>query len=467
MLRRLNYDVPAPVLTQYDWCGGTPFDVQRKTVAMMTTNYRAYVLSALGSGKTKSAIWGYDYLRGLGQVHKMLVVATVSTLRFTWEKEIFETAPHLKCVVLTGTKQKRLKLLAEDADIYIINHDGVQTVIDELYKRADIDVLTLDELAVYRNGSSNRTKMMRKYAGTRTWVWGMTGAPIPRGPEGAWGQASIVTPHTVPKYFKHWRDSVMTKIDQFRYIPRENAIERVFSVLQPAVRFTLDDVQELPECIERPIDVPLGPLQAKLYKQMRTTAIAKVSSGEITAMNAGAVLSKLLQISCGYVYARDGTIVTLYGNPRLEMLEECVENAERKVLVFVPFKHVLAGVDEFLKKRGFDHAVVSGDTPARVRGELFHEFQNTLQYRVLLAHPQCLAHGVTLTAADTIIWFAPVTSLEIYEQANAHIRRVGQKHKQQIIKFQGTAAERKVYRLLEGHQNVQNELLGMFADNTL
>jgi SNF2 family DNA or RNA helicase len=466
MLRRFGFDVPAPVISQYDWAGGKPYEVQIKTVALMTTSRRCYVLNGMGTGKTKSALWSYDYLRGLGLAHKMLVVGKLSTLEFTWLREVFETTPHLSAVVLTGTAAKRKKLLAQEHDIYIINHDGVETIIRELEKRKDIDTLVLDELAAYRNGSTDRTKMMRKYAVNMAFCWGLTGSPIPKGPEGAWGQCSIITPHTVPKYFKHWRDSVKTKVSQFTYIDKPDALERVLAVMRPAVRFSLDDVLELPECIERDIDVPLGPIQAKIYKDMKNNALARIGAGEITAMNAGAVLSKLLQISSGYVYTREGQTVTLDGNDRLDQLEQDIDDTQRKAIVFVPFKHTLAGVSEFLTSKKIDHASVSGDTSAKERGNIFSDFQETARYKVLLAHPACCAHGLTLTAADTVIWFAPVPSLEIYEQANARIRRIGQKHKQQVLHYQGTPAERKIYKLLKGHADVQSRLLEMFAELT-
>jgi SNF2 family DNA or RNA helicase len=116
---------------------------------------------------------------------------------------------------------------------------------------------------------------------------------------------------------------------------------------------------------------------------------------------------------------------------------------------------------------GIEHAVVDGDTPATKRSEIFNLFQNTNKYRVILAHPQCLAHGITLTAADTVIWFAPVTSLEIYDQANHRIRRVGQQHKQLVLHLQSTPVEKKIYAMLRSKQKVQDKLLKLFEDDTL
>jgi SNF2 family DNA or RNA helicase len=468
VLRTLGLDVPAPVLSQYRWPGERPpFEVQKKTVAMLTTNPRAYVLNGMGTGKTRSALWAWDYLSGKGHAGKLLVVAPLSTLTFTWAKEIFEVLPHHKVSVLYGTKERRLKRLADpDADIFVVNHDGVSTILDELMKRGDIDTLIIDELATYRNGSATRTKVMRKLAAKMKWVWGLTGSPTPNEPTDAWAQASIITPDTTPKYMTRFRDQVMVRLTQFKWAPKRDSTEAVFRLMQPAVRFTLDDVVELPDLIERTIDVDLGPKQRAVYEKMKASAYAAIAAQEVTAQNAGAVLNKLLQISAGWVYASDGSVITLDGDLRLDAICDAVQSTEAKVLTFVPFVHALNGIAERLTKEGNDVRVVSGATAKGERDETFRLFQCTDRARVLVAHPQCMAHGLTLTAADTIIWAAPTTSLELFEQANARIRRIGQRKKQQVLMIQSTDAERRMYSRLRAKQKVQNLLLDMFAENT-
>src|SRR5262249_34168329 len=156
-----------------------------------------------------------------------LVVAPLSTLQFVWAREIFNTLPSRRCAVLHGTRERRLERLADkDVDIFIINHDGPKTILPEIEKlvaSGDIDALILDELAVYRNGTADRTKTMKKLAARMKWVWGLTGSPIPHSPTDAWAQASIVTPGTVPKYFGRFRDQLMTKVNQFKYVPKTDA----------------------------------------------------------------------------------------------------------------------------------------------------------------------------------------------------------------------------------------------------
>jgi SNF2 family DNA or RNA helicase len=471
LLRKLGYDVPSPVSLYYDFPhppGKPPFAVQKETVELLTENQRAYVLSGMGVGKTACPIWAFDYLRRLGLATRMVVFCPLSTLKFTWGRECFDFTPHLKVSVVYGSKRKRLDALAADADIYLINHDGWQVVGEELKQRPDIDVLCLDEIAVYRN-STDRSKWMQKFAQTKKWVWGMTGEPTPHAPTDVWGQAKIVTPHTVPKYFGRFRDELMVKWGPFKWLPRPNANELAYKALQPSVRFALEDVTELPPYISRRIDVELGPKQKEIYNQLRLHAYSLVDNHEITAANAGAALNKLLQVSLGWVYNAKGAIVQLDNDARLAALLDLLEAREHgsRVIVFSAFKHVLAGLEQAIRTAGHIVASVSGDTPAGKRGEIFDAFQNgdgPDAPDVLNAHPQCMAHGLTLTRADTIVWFGPITSLEIYDQANHRIRRVGQRKKQQFLHLQATPAERRLYSLLVNNQTMQNELLDMFRE---
>lgn len=463
LMRRLGVPIPNPMLRYYDWRGGDPFDVQRKTVDMLTTETRAYVLNSFGTGKTKAALWAWDWIYSRGCAGKLLVVAPLSTLKFTWGRECFATLPNRRYVVLHGSRAKRLEKLGEDADIYIINHDGIKTISAELLARTDIDTLVIDELAVYRN-ESTRSKHMRKFAERFNWVWGMTGAPMPNEPTDVWAQAKIITPAKVTKFRGHARQQLMTKVDTYLWKPKPDATEQAFKMLQPSVRFSLDDVTELPEMVERTVDVELSADQAKAYKKMSTTFVHMIDDKTITAVNAAAAMSKLLQIAGGWVYTENPAFITLDNEERLETLVDLVQESNNKVLIFVPFRHAVEGIGAFLAKKGIDHCVVHGDT--KNRDDIFNQFQNTPDFKTLAAHPQCMAHGITLTAADTIIWYLPTTSLEIYEQANARIRRVGQKNKQLTLHMQSTPVEKKLYALLRRKQKVQNMLLEMLEHAT-
>jgi SNF2 family DNA or RNA helicase len=383
-----------------------------------------------------------------------------------WRREVFRTCPHLSVGVLYGTRPRRLEVLAEDHDIYIINTDGLRVIGEELMARDGIECLVLDELALFRNGRSERNKFARKLASRMQWVWGLTGSPTPQEPTDAWGQCKIITPHTVPKYFGRFKDDVMLKVSNFKWVPKKDATEKVFNAMQPAVRFTLEDVTELPEVIERTVDVKMGPHQEKIYAALRHHAFASFKSHQITAVNAGAALIKLLQVSLGYVYADGRGVVALDGVPRLDAIVDAVNATDRKCLVFVPFTHALEAITKKLEAEKIDVAMVHGGTSKKQRDLIFNAFQNSSRYKVIAAHPGCMSHGLTLTAADTIIWAGPTPSLETFEQANARIRRVGQKHKQLILMFQSTEVERKMYARLRAKQSVQENLLSLFEEAT-
>ena len=146
LLNNLGYPVDAPILHQYDWVKTKPFLSQRDTARLLTENRRAYVLNDMGTGKTRAALFACDFLMDTEEIHRVLVVAPLSTLTTVWEREIFVCFPHRRAVALHGTKDKRLKFLAEDADFYIINHDGVAVLEEALHARPDIDAIIIEKV---------------------------------------------------------------------------------------------------------------------------------------------------------------------------------------------------------------------------------------------------------------------------------------------------------------------------------
>jgi hypothetical protein len=465
VLRHLGFIVPNPMDIYYDWCGGTPFNVQRATCRMLTENPRAFVLNHMGTGKTKAALWAWDYLRKQKLVGKMLVVAPLSTLNFVWAREVFATLPGVKVQVLHGTRQQRLDKLKQDAEIYVCNHDGVKVVSAELYARNDINVLVLDELAVYRN-NSERSKHMRRFAQRFTTIWGMTGAPIPNEPTDAWAQCMIVTPNRVPRFRTHARDMLMVNVGPYLWVPKKDAVDTVFKWMQPSCRYQLEDVIELPPVISRTVDVAMSNEQQATYKKVATAMAVMVKKKQITAANAGAAMNKLLQIAGGWVYTLRPEFVRLDPTPRIVAMADLINSCDEKVLVAVPYRHMIDGISKILNMKGveIEHCTVHGDTPKRE--ELFNLFQNTTKYKVMLVHPQCVSHGLTLTAASMVVWYLPTVSLDVYDQFNARITRIGQRSKQQIIHLQGSPVEKRIYKLLQEHQRLQNLFLKLVEGAT-
>lgn len=475
MLRHLGVSVPNPIDFHYDWAGAAlrgkpPFLVQRLTARMLTENPRAYVLNDMGTGKTATALWAWHFLYKQGVVGKLLVVCPLSTLRFTWAKEIFEILPGIRVEVLGGksmSKAQRLAALARDADIYLINHDGLKVIMSNIATRPDIDALVLDELAVYRNDNA-RSKTVRKFAGRFKVVWGLTGSPMPNEPTDVWAQCMIVDPRRVPKFRTHARDQLMTRssFNMYEWQPKSDAVERAFSWMQPSCRYKLSDVTELPDVVYRDNEVELSDEQKETYKRVATAMVALVREKQITALNAGAMMNKLLQIAGGWVYTKNPEFVRLDPTPRVLAMSDVIESTDRKVLIAVPYRHMMEGLSAILSLKGvnIDHAMVHGDT--KDRDTIFHLFQNTPKYKVLLCDPRTVKHGLTLTAADTAIWYIPISSFDTYTQFNARITRIGQKHKQQVIHLFATPVEKRVYKMLRNKEDVQAAFLDLIEHAT-
>lgn len=474
VLRRLGFkDIPDPMPMYYGWPGKTPFDAQRETSNFLTMHSRCFVLNSMGTGKTVSSLWAYDYLRSTKQVRRALVVCTITTMERAWGDEVFRTLPHLDAVVLYGTAERRKKLLAQDADIYIVNHDGLKILKDDLAKRPDIDLVILDEVAIYRNASTERWKaadaVCNKQAARR--VWGLTGSPIPNAPTDAWAQCRLVVPANgnVPKYFGKFRDAVMKQVTQFKWIPREDALETVRQAMSPSIRFALDDMIDLPEQMFMERDVELTAEQKKAYKEMLSRLKTEYEGGQVLAVNEAVKANKLLQIALGAAYTTGDDAVILPSRPRVEAVEEIIEESEGKVIIFVPFTVALENLAADLRKDLFDgdeHAVaiVHGGTKKSERDEIFGSFQNQEYPRVIVANPGTMSHGLTLTAATTIVWYAPCHSNETYEQACARVRRPGQKKTTVIVHIAGSDVERRIYERLKTKQKTQGVLLDMIKE---
>jgi len=154
----------------------------------------------------------------------------------------------------------------------------------------------------------------------------------------------------------------------------------------------------------------------------------------------------------------------LDSEPRQQALLDVIEQAPHKLIVFAPWRHQIGHLSKIFTENKIDHAVIHGGIGRRET--IFDAFQNSKQYDVLLAHPETVHHGITLTTATTVVWYSPVTSLEVYEQACARIRRVGQHYKQQFLHFRSTPVERHVYRMLKNKQRLQDAFLALVEEVT-
>jgi len=457
-------NVPSPILREYNWPGlHKPFEHQRTTAAFLTLNKRAFCLNEQGTGKTGSVIWAADYLMRKGRIRRVLVICPLSIMDSAWRGDLFKFAMHRSVDIAYGNAAKRKEIISSDAEFVIINYDGVEVVSEEIAK-GGFDMIVVDEANAYKNPATNRWKTLNRLIKPETWLWMMTGTPAAQSPLDAYGLAKLVDPNSVPKYFTTFKEAVMYKLSQFKWIPKPTAVETVFKALQPAIRFTKDECLDLPEMTYVDRHVELTKQQQKYYALMKKRMVMQAAGEDITAVNAAVNLSKLLQISCGAVYSDNKEVVEFDINNRYSVLKEVIEEASHKVLVFVPFKHVIDILVKQLSADGITNAVLQGEVSAAKRTEIFKQFQETTEPRVLVIQPQAAAHGVTLTAADTVVWWGPTSSLETYAQANARVHRAGQRHPSTVIHLTGSPAEKHVYKLLGNKMNIHEQIIELYND---
>ena len=461
-LVRLYGEAPSPMPDEYDWPGlYTPFVHQKTTASYLALRDRVFCFNEAGTGKTSSVIWAADYLMAQKQIKRVLVICPLSIMYSAWQADIFKTAMHRTVAVAYGDANKRKKIINGEYEFVIINFDGVGIVREEISK-AGFDLIVIDEANAYKTVSTNRWKTLAKLITPSTKLWMLTGTPASQSPMDAFGLAKLINPAGVPKYVTAWRDRVMKQITRFKWVPKQTAQADVFAALQPAIRFEKAQCLDLPEVVYQTREIPLTSQVRKYYAELKNELLIEAAGENISAVNAAAKLSKLLQISGGAVYTDTKEVVEFDVSPRLNALMEVLEETIHKVIVFVPYTHTIELVSKYLSSQGVINEVINGAVSARERSEIINRFQTQVDPRVLVIQPQAASHGVTLTAADTVVFWSPVMSVETYLQCIARIDRVGQKNSMTVVHLQGSEAERKVYQMLQGKVNMHESLVELY-----
>jgi SNF2 family DNA or RNA helicase len=446
----------------YQWTGRLkPFDHQKTTSAFLVNNPKSFCFNEQGTGKTASAIWAADYLMKKGEVKRVLVLCPLSIMKAAWQQDLFKFAMHRSCSVAHGTAKAREKIIAAGCEFVVMNFDGLGVVKDAVMK-GGFDLIIVDEANAYKNAQTQRWKHLREVAKTVDRLWMMTGTPAAQSPVDAYGLAKLVDSPECPRYFTQFRAEVMYKATLFKWLPKPGADAYVHKVLQPAIRFERDQCLDLPEVLYVSREAPLTPQQLHYYRELRSQMLFEADGEQVTAVHAAAKLNKLLQISGGAVYTDTGDVLHFDVSNRMNVIKEAIEEASHKVLVFVPFTHTIDMLRASLEDAGISCGVINGDVSLNRRSVLVEQFQNGRDPRVLLIQPQAASHGLTLTAANTVIWYAPVTSVETYLQANARINRPGQKNAMNVIHVCGSDVERRLYKMLEGNIETHLRLVELY-----
>lgn len=479
--RMAGLNIPCPILTRYPWPkvqGLHPArEDQKDTAQFCVMNNYSFVLNEIGTGKTYSAMWAADYLMRERLVRRVLIISPLSTLRRVWADSVYSTFNGRTCGVMHGDAKRRKAILAQDHDFYVINPAGLSVICKRTFNsegvlqsvtmdRTDFDLVIIDEIGAYRNGNTLQWAVLHKVLELLrpAYLWGMTGTPIPENPADAWAQIRLVRPDRVPKYYTVFKRTVMQQVSQFKWVALNDAPDKIYSAMRPAIRYTRDQVVDLPPVVYVEREAELSVQQKKMLTDLTKELQVRLQSGErISVANEAGMRNKFLQIACGAVYTDTGGVIELDCSSRLDAVLEGVEMSPSKVIVFVPFTGALQMVARFLRGHKYTVEVVSGEVPPSRRDEIFGAFQGSPDPRIIVADAGCMSHGLTLTEAATVVWYGPEQSNDTYIQACGRITRQGQKHVGTFIHLSSTAFEREVFKRTKEKGRLQDLYLNMVS----
>ena len=406
----------------------TPHSYQQRATDLVVSKKSVGLFLDMGLGKTVITLTAVNELiYDRFEVSRVLVIAPKRVAEDTWTREHkkWDHLRELRISKVLGTAAQRLRALEQDADVYVIGRDNVVWLVDHYSKKKHwpFDMIVIDELSSFKNPQAKRFRALRKILGVTQRVVGLTGTPSPNGLMDLWAQVYLLDRgerlgRTIGAYReKYFRAGARNGYVVYKWEPLKGAKEQIEEKISDiCVSMSAADYLTLPERIDNVIPVKLTDAEMELYKRMEQDQLLQIEDSDVVALNAAAVMTKLLQIANGSVYSMDGTVVNIH-DAKLEALQEIIDTTDSPVLVFYSFKHDL---DKILE-------AVSG---ARVlNGPEDIRDWNDGKVRVLLAHPASVGYGLNLQeGGHTIVWYGLTWSLELYQQANERLNRPGQQN---------------------------------------
>ena len=436
-----------------------PHDYQKYVIRYIEEHPLAAVLLDMGLGKTSITLTAInDLLFDSFDVHKVLVVAPLRVARDTWSAEIgkWEHLKDLRYSVVVGTERERLKALSIPADIYIINRENVQWLVEDSGLPFDFDMAVIDELSSFKNHQSKRFKAFMKVRPKLKRIVGLTGTPAGNGLMDLYAEFRLLDMgERLGRFISQYRDAYFQPDKRngmiiYSYKPLPYAEQQIYDKISDiTISMKATDHLKMPELISSEYNVQLTEKQKEKYEKLKKELVLTSDDNEVTAANAAALSNKLSQMASGAVYSDDGSIVEVH-NGKLDALEDIIESMNGKpLLVAYWFKHDL----ERIKKR-FDVREIKSS-------EDISDWNNG-KIPVALIHPASAGHGLNLqNGGSTLVWFFLPWSLELYQQTNARLWRQGQTANTVVIQhiIAKDTIDAKILNALKAKDTTQAELI--------
>ena len=406
-----------------------PHDYQLYAIEYIRSHPVAAVLLDMGLGKTSITLTALnDLLFDYFDVHKILVIAPLRVARNTWSGEIgkWEHLKDLQYSIIVGTEKERKAALEKRADIYIINRENIQWLIEKSGYPFDFDMVVVDELSSFKNHDAKRFKALMKVRPKVKRIVGLTGTPSSNGLMDLFAEFKLLDMGVRLGRFigsyrvNYFKPDKMNGPIVYSYKPLPGAEQRIYDAISDiTISMKATDHLQMPELISSRYEVQMDEKEKEKYDSMKEQLVLSLPEGEVTAANAASLSGKLLQMANGAIYTDDGD-ATLIHDKKLDALEDMIEAANGKpVLVAYWFKHDLKRIMLRLIEKKIQFEKLDSDSSI--------EKWNKGEIPVALIHPASAGHGLNLqSGGNTLIWFGLTWSLELYQQTIERLWRQGQ-----------------------------------------
>lgn len=403
-----------------------PHSYQEYAIRYIETHPISALLIDMGLGKTSITLTAIrNLLFDSFAVCKVLVIAPLRVAKNTWTDEIkkWEHLSTLTYSLIVGNENERLSALNEKADIYIINRENVDWLVNKSGYKFDFDMVVIDELSSFKNHQSKRFKSLMKVRPLVKRIVGLTGTPSSNGLMDLFAEFKILDMGKRLGYFIGQYRNTYFKPDKmngpivYSYKPLPNAENAIYEKISDiTVSMKANEYLKMPELVTSNCVVELSDNEKKQYDEMKKSLVLEITDGEITAANAASLSNKLCQLSNGAIYDDEQNIVEIHDR-KLDALEDIIESMNGKpLLVAYWYRHDLERIKSRFSVREIK---TSEDISDWNKGEI----------PVALIHPASAGHGLNLqNGGSTLVWFGLTWSLELYQQTNARLYRQGQKN---------------------------------------
>lgn len=418
-----------------------PHDYQRYATEFILSHPIAAVILQMGLGKTVCTLDAINRLMyDSFEVSKVLVIAPLRVAKVTWSDEIekWDNLSHLRYSVAVGTEKERIEALKKDADIYIINRENVQWLVEKSKVPFEFDMVVIDELSSFKNWNSKRFKAFMQVRPRVKRIVGLTGTPSPNGMMDLFAQFKCLDMGArLGRFITQYRNQYfvpdrMNGQIVYSYRLRPGAEKQIYDKIDDiTISMKAMDHLKMPELIETRYPVYMDEVEQAQYDEMREDYLLPYKEEAITAANAAALSGKLCQMANGAIYSDSGEAVHIHDR-KLEALEDIIEAAQGPILLCYWFKHDLERITEKLEQLKVSYSRIVTEENIRK--------WNEGKYDVGLIHPASAGHGLNLQhSSNHIVWFGLTWSLELYQQTNARLWRQGQKQDTVVVQHIVTA----------------------------